>query len=67
MRGRVSYYVMAFQGVQPLGRLLVGWLARHLGAPHAVLPQSAAGLAFWRTERPTSEVRLAKRTLAGKQ
>jgi MFS family permease len=53
MRGRVlSYYVMAFQGMQPLGSLLVGWLARHLGAPHTVLLQAAAGLlvvsAFWR-------------------
>ncbi|GAB3638890.1 MFS transporter [Hymenobacter arcticus] len=53
MRGRVlSYYVMAFQGVQPLGSLLVGWLARHLGAPHTVLLQALAGLVvvgvFWR-------------------
>ena len=57
MRGRVlSYYVMAFQGVQPLGSLLVGWLARHLGAPHTVLLQSAAGLlvvgAFWQWGQP---------------
>jgi MFS family permease len=45
MRGRVlSYYVMAFQGMQPLGSLLVGWLARHLGAPHTVLLQGVAGL-----------------------
>ncbi|TDN40061.1 MFS transporter [Hymenobacter sp. UV11] len=45
LRGRVlSYYVMAFQGMQPLGSLLVGWLARHLGAPHTVLLQGAAGL-----------------------
>lgn len=61
MRGRVlSYYVMAFQGVQPLGSLLVGWLARHLGAPHTVLLQGAAGLAvglaFWWTGRPASPV-----------
>ncbi|MFD1470778.1 MFS transporter [Hymenobacter caeli] len=59
MRGRVlSYYVMAFQGVQPLGSLLVGWLARHLGAPHTVLLQGAAGLAvglaFWWTGRPAT-------------
>ncbi len=45
LRGRVlSYYVMAFQGMQPLGSLLVGWLARHLGAPPTVLLQGAAGL-----------------------
>lgn len=45
LRGRVlSYYVMAFQGMQPLGSLLVGWLARHLGAPHTLLLQGAAGL-----------------------
>lgn len=55
MRGRVlSYYVMAFQGMQPLGSLLVGWLARHLGAPHTVLLQAVAGLlvvlAFWRKQ-----------------
>ncbi len=61
MRGRVlSYYVMAFQGVQPLGSLLVGWLARHLGAPHTVLLQGAAGLAvglaFWWTGRPAAPV-----------
>ncbi|GAB2854199.1 MFS transporter [Hymenobacter ruber] len=56
MRGRVlSYYVMAFQGIQPLGALLVGWLARHIGAPHTVLLQGAAGLvvalAFWQQGR----------------
>jgi MFS family permease len=53
LRGRVlSYYMMAFQGMQPLGSLLVGWLARHLGAPHTVLLQAVAGLLvvglFWR-------------------
>jgi MFS family permease len=57
MRGRVlSYYMMAFQGMQPLGSLLVGWLARHLGAPHTVLLQAVAGLlvvaTFWRSQRP---------------
>lgn len=56
MRGRVlSYYVMAFQGIQPLGALLVGWLARHIGAPHTVVLQGAlglaVGLAFWWTGR----------------
>jgi MFS family permease len=55
MRGRVlSYYVMAFQGMQPLGSLLVGWLARHLRAPHTVLLQAMAGLlvvaTFWRSQ-----------------
>ncbi|WP_151086716.1 MFS transporter [Hymenobacter baengnokdamensis] len=56
MRGRVlSYYVMAFQGVQPLGSLLVGWLARQLGAPHTVLLQATAGLlvvlVFWKSKK----------------
>lgn len=61
MRGRVlSYYMMAFQGVQPLGSLLVGWLARHLGAPHTVQLQAVAGLlvvgVFWRgsQKKPSS-------------
>jgi MFS family permease len=34
MRGRViSYYVMAFQGMQPIGSLLVGWMAHARSAP----------------------------------
>jgi len=38
MRGRVmSLYTMAFVGMSPLGSLLGGWLALHLGAPAAVL------------------------------
>lgn len=37
MRGRVlSYYVMAFQGAQPLGALLVGWTAHQTSAPRTV-------------------------------
>jgi MFS family permease len=44
MRGRVmSYYVMAFQGVQPLGSLLVGWLAHQLGVAPTVLLQGLIG------------------------
>jgi MFS family permease len=37
MRGRVlSYYVMAFQGMQPLGSLLAGWTAHRTSAPATV-------------------------------
>jgi len=40
MRGRViSYYAMAFFGMQPIGSLLIGWLATHIGAPNTVLIQ----------------------------
>ena len=36
-RGRVmSFYAMAFLGVAPLGSLLAGTLASHLGTPHVV-------------------------------
>ena len=38
MRGRViSYYVMAFQGMQPFGSLLAGWAAHVRSAPFTVL------------------------------
>jgi len=45
MRGRViSYYVMAFQGMQPIGSLLVGWLAHVTSAPLTVFLEGVAGL-----------------------
>lgn len=44
MRGRViSYYVMAFQGMQPVGSLLVGASAHYFTGPHTVLIEGIAG------------------------
>lgn len=44
MRGRViSYYVMAFQGMQPIGSLLVGWSAHAGSAPATVFMEGLAG------------------------
>ena len=38
MRGRViSYFAMAFFGMQPLGGLLVGIISQHLGTPNTIL------------------------------
>lgn len=43
MRGRViSYYAMAFFGMQPIGGLLVGSLAHYIGAPLTVLLEGIA-------------------------
>lgn len=45
MRGRViSYYAMAFFGMQPLGALLVGSAADIIGAPLTILLQGVATL-----------------------
>jgi MFS family permease len=45
MRGRViSYYVMAFQGMQPIGSLLIGLMAHHISAPYTVLSEGIIGL-----------------------
>ena len=45
MRGRViSYYVMAFQGIQPIGILLIGATAHMAGAPLTVLLEGIAGM-----------------------
>ena len=45
MRGRViSYYAMAFFGMQPIGALLVGSSAHAIGAPLTVLLQGIATL-----------------------
>jgi MFS family permease len=48
MRGRVlSYYVMAFQGTQPFGSILIGFIATKIGAPLTVLFQGIAGLVIF--------------------
>jgi MFS family permease len=45
MRGRViSYYAMAFFGMQPIGGLLVGAIAHAFGAPFTILCQGIATL-----------------------
>lgn len=45
MRGRVlSYYVMAFQGMQPFGSLLVGGIAHRTSAPFTVFLEGLTGL-----------------------
>ncbi len=45
MRGRViSYYVMAFGGMLPLGSLVVGLLAHLTSAPFTVLLEGVAGI-----------------------
>lgn len=45
-RGRViSYYVMAFQGMQPIGSFLIGFSAHYISAPHTVLIEGLAGIA----------------------
>jgi MFS family permease len=44
MRGRViSYYVMAFQGMQPVGSFLVGVSGHYFSGPHTVLIEGIAG------------------------
>jgi len=46
MRGRViSYFVMAFSGMQPVGSLLVGFLAHVTNAPFTLLLEGIAGMA----------------------
>lgn len=45
MRGRViSYFAMSFFGMQPLGALVVGALAKKIGAPDTILIQGIAAL-----------------------
>jgi MFS family permease len=45
MRGRmISYYAMAFQGTLPVGSLLTGLIAHHIGASLTVFLQGMAGL-----------------------
>lgn len=45
MRGRViSYYAMAFFGMQPMGGLLIGTLSQNIGAPNTILAEGIAGI-----------------------
>lgn len=45
MRGRViSYYVMAFMGMQPIGGLLIGSLAHFTSTPFTVLVEGVCGV-----------------------
>lgn len=45
MRGRVlSYYAMAFFGMQPIGGLLIGTLSHYVGAPNTLLIEGLATL-----------------------
>jgi MFS family permease len=45
MRGRViSYFVMAFAGMQPIGGLLIGALAQYIGAPNTILAEGIVAL-----------------------
>lgn len=45
MRGRaISYYVMAYQGIIPVGSLLIGWLAQAVGPRPAVLIEGLIGV-----------------------
>lgn len=45
MRGRViSYYVMAFMGMQPIGGLLIGSLAHFTSTPFTVLAEGVCGV-----------------------
>ncbi|MEI6948519.1 MFS transporter [Paraflavisolibacter sp. H34] len=47
MRGRaISYFVMAYQGIIPVGSLLIGWLAHYLGPREAVALEGITGLAL---------------------
>ena len=45
MRGRViSYYAMAFFGMQPIGRLLIGTVSHYAGAPYTILAEGIAAI-----------------------
>lgn len=45
MRGRViSYFAMAFFGMQPLGGLLIGFLPKYIGAPNTILAEGVAAI-----------------------
>lgn len=48
MRGRViSYFAMAFFGMQPLGALVVGALSNKIGAPDTILIQGIAAVVIF--------------------
>src|SRR2546423_6607404 len=45
MRGRViSYFAMAFFGMQPLGSLLVGLVSEYIGTPDTILLQGISAI-----------------------
>ncbi len=45
MRGRViSYFAMAFFGMQPLGGLLIGAVSQYIGAPNTILAEGIAAI-----------------------
>ena len=45
MRGRVlSYFAMAFFGMQPLGGLLIGTVSQYIGAPDTILAEGIAAI-----------------------
>ena len=45
MRGRViSYFAMAFFGMQPLGGLLIGTISHYIGAPDTILGEGIAAI-----------------------
>ena len=45
MRGRViSYFAMAFFGMQPLGGLLIGAVSQNIGAPNTLLAEGIIGI-----------------------
>jgi MFS family permease len=53
MRGRViSYFAMAYFGLQPLGSLLIGTVSHYIGAPATLLGEGVAALVivgvFWK-------------------
>lgn len=46
MRGRaISYYVMAYQGIIPIGSLLIGWAANLIGPRPAIFIEGTIGIA----------------------
>lgn len=68
MRGRViSYFAMAYFGMQPLGSLLVGAISQYIGAPNTMLMEGMAAIGivvvFWswfrKKELPRNETDLA--------
>ncbi|WGQ10110.1 MFS transporter [Pedobacter gandavensis] len=63
MRGRViSFYAMAFFGMQPLGGLLIGYLSQMIGTPDTVMIQGfiafGIGLLLFRFLRKAKERKL---------
>lgn len=61
MRGRViSYFAMAYFGLQPLGSLLIGAISQYIGAPATLLAEGLAALGvvgiFWKYLREKEPV-----------